>query len=213
MKTDQLVLALAGDLAPVNPRRVSQRFFGLLAAAAALSFLAMLVALGPRADWRGAMQLPMFWMKLAFPASIAVAALVVLRRLCYPGLRPGRAWVALLVPVAIVWAMALVRLVQAPAGDRMPMVMGAAGWLCPVAITVLSVPAFVLALRAARGLAPTRLRLAGAAAGLFAGSAAAFAYALACPEMQAPYLAVWYVLGMLVPAAVGAVAGERVLRW
>ena len=52
-----------------------------------------------------------------------------------------------------------------------------------------------------------------AAAARFAGAAAAFAYAFHCPEMQAPFLAVWYVLGMLIPAAVGAALGQRMLRW
>jgi hypothetical protein len=33
------------------------------------------------------------------------------------------------------------------------------------------------------------------------------------PELQAPFLAVWYVLGMAVPVAVGALLGPRVLRW
>ena len=47
---------------------------------------------------------------------------------------------------------------------------------------------------------------AGAAAGWLAGGVGAAAYALHCPEMDAPFLAVWYVLGMCVPTALGAVA-------
>jgi len=31
--------------------------------------------------------------------------------------------------------------------------------------------------------------------------------------MQAPFVAVWYVLGMLVPGMAGAIAGPRLLRW
>jgi hypothetical protein len=31
--------------------------------------------------------------------------------------------------------------------------------------------------------------------------------------MEAPFLAVWYVLGMLIPAGAGALLGRRVLRW
>jgi hypothetical protein len=38
-------------------------------------------------------------------------------------------------------------------------------------------------------------------------------YALHCNEMQAPFLAVWYLLGMLLPAAMGAAIGPRWLRW
>ena len=32
-------------------------------------------------------------------------------------------------------------------------------------------------------------------------------------RLDAPFLAVWYVLGMLVPTALGALVGPRVLRW
>ncbi|MGB0128517.1 MAG: NrsF family protein, partial [Rhodocyclaceae bacterium] len=74
-------------------------------------------------------------------------------------------------------------------------------------------PAFAAALWAMKDLAPTRLRWAGAAAGLLAGTLGAAAYSLHCPELAAPFLALWYVLGMLIPAGVGALVGPRVLGW
>jgi len=66
---------------------------------------------------------------------------------------------------------------------------------------------------AIRGLAPTRLRLAGAAAGLLSGAVGALVYCLHCPELEAPFLGFWYLLGMLIPTAVGALLGPRLLRW
>lgn len=157
--------------------------------------------------------LPMFWLKLVFPASVAVAALVTLRRLGYPGMRLGRAPAAVAAPVAAMWVLAGFVLLAAAAGERLNLVLGDTWMECPVSIALLSVPATGLTLWAVHGLAPTRLSLAGATAGLFAGAAAAFAYALHCPEMQAPFLAVWYLLGMLIPAAAGAYLGPRLLRW
>ncbi|TWO71755.1 DUF1109 domain-containing protein [Caenimonas sedimenti] len=213
MKTDQLALALANDLAPVDPRGVRRRFGLTLGAAVLLPLLAVLLLLGPRADWRGALQLPMFWMKLGFPAVVAAAALVVLHRLAYPGLRPGRAWGAVVLPFILAWALGLAVLARAPEESRLGLLMGSAGWLCPVLIALLAIPAMWCALRALRGLAPTRLTAAGAVAGLFAGGAAACAYALACTEMQVPYLAFWYAVGMLVPSMVGAGLGRWLLRW
>jgi hypothetical protein len=62
-------------------------------------------------------------------------------------------------------------------------------------------------------MAPTRLRIAGAAAGFAAGAAGALVYTLHCPEMAAPFLGIWYVLGMLIPTAVGAALGPSLLRW
>jgi hypothetical protein len=63
------------------------------------------------------------------------------------------------------------------------------------------------------GLAPTRLALAGAAAGLLSGAGGALIYALYCTEMAAPFISIWYLLGMMIPAAVGAMLGRQLLRW
>ena len=41
----------------------------------------------------------------------------------------------------------------------------------------------------------------------------AFAYTLHCPELAPAFVAVWYVLGMLIPAAAGALLAPRLLRW
>jgi len=66
---------------------------------------------------------------------------------------------------------------------------------------------------AMRGLAPTRPPLAGTAAGLLAGTVGALVYCLHCPEMGAPFIASWYLLGMLMPALLGAFLGRFLLRW
>jgi hypothetical protein len=66
---------------------------------------------------------------------------------------------------------------------------------------------------ALRQLAPTRLTLAGALAGLFAGGAGAFVYAFHCPETAAPFVALWYSAGILLTAGLGALLGPRLLRW
>jgi hypothetical protein len=213
MRTDDLIAALAADLSPIDPTRADRRFFVKLAGGAVLALIAMLLLMGPRPDLGAAAALPMFWIKLIFPASLALAALVVLRRLCYPGMRLGRAPAAAALPVTAVWIFAGLVLLTAPAGERLPLVLGDSWIECPFSIALLSVPALALALWAARELAPTRLALAGAAAGLLAGAVAAFVYALHCTEMQAPFLAVWYVLGMLIPAGIGALLGRRLLRW
>ena len=80
-------------------------------------------------------------------------------------------------------------------------------------VSILALPGFVGALWALRGLAPTRLRLAGATARLCAGALGAFVYAFHCPELAAPFIGTWYVLGMAIPTAVGALLGPLALRW
>ena len=84
---------------------------------------------------------------------------------------------------------------------------------CPLLVALLSAPVFVASFWAMRGLAPTRLGLAGAAAGLLSGAIGALVYCLHCPEMAAPFLGLWYLIGMLIPTALGALIGPRLLRW
>lgn len=213
MRTNELIAVLATDASPIDQARVELRFYVKLAGGLVLAVAAMLLLIGPRPDLADASALPMFWLKLLFPASLAIAALVGLRRLSHPGMRLRHVPAAAALPLTVVWMLAGLALLAAPAGERLPLVFGETWLECPATIAWLSVPALWLAFRATRELAPTRLALTGTAAGLFAGAVAAFAYAIHCPETQAPFLAVWYVLGMLVPTGAGALLGRRLLHW
>ncbi len=213
MKTDDLIAVLAANAAPIRAREADRRFLGMLAAAALLMVAIAFVLLGPRRDLAAASALPMFWLKLAFPASLAVAALFGLRRLGYPGARIGRLPMFVVILLALMWLMSAGDLLMVPAGQRAAMLFGSSWIFCLGAISLLSLPAVWLALLALRGLAPTRPALSGAAAGLFAGAGAAFAYAFHCTEMQLPFVGVWYAAGMLVPAALGSLLGKRYLQW
>lgn len=218
MKTDELIGLLSAAGAGVDTesrQRAAHHAFSVrLVAGFLVSLVAMLVVLGPRPDWREIIDLPMFWVKLAFPAGIAVAACWTLRRLAHPGMPVGMiAALAMVVPVAAVWSLASITLFAAEPGSRIPLVMGTAWWQCVLSIVLLAAPTFLLACWALRVLAPTRLSLTGAVAGAFAGSVGALTYAVHCTEMAAPFLAVWYVLGMLLPAGIGALLGRRLLRW
>jgi hypothetical protein len=213
MKTDELIAALAQDAAPVAPGRAERRFLVWLAFGPLCALALMLLVLHPRADIGVAVTWPMFWFKVLWPAVVAAVACALLLRLGHPGLRMGRRPLAAFAPLALVTVVGLLALAQAAPAERLPLLLGATWFECPELIAMLSIPAFVLAFAALRGLAPTRLRLAGAVAGLFAGAAGAFGYAFHCPELQLPFLGVWYVLGMLVPVAFGAWLGPRLLRW
>jgi hypothetical protein len=213
MRTDDLVTMLATGAGTVQPNQAARRYasavvWGFLGAA-----LLMALLLGPRPDLANAVLLPMFWIKLAFVACLAAASLFAALRLSRPGAR--LAWVpgALAAPVLAMWLLAAIVLARADTAQRAVLFFGDTWDVCPFLITMLSVPAFVAAMWAMKGLAPTRLRLAGAAAGLLAGAQGALVYCLHCPEMGPPFIAFWYLLGMLIPAALGALFGPRLLRW
>lgn len=213
MKTDDLVAMLAAGPVAV-PRQAASRRLGLaLAIGAPLSLAILLVEYGPRRDLLQALFWPMFWVKLLFPLAIAGAAFVMAQRLARPGVPVRRAWIGAVLPVLVVWALAVVAWFDTPMEGRMPSLMGQSWRICAMSIAVMALPVFAGAMAALRSLAPTRPALAGAAAGALAGGVGAAVYALHCMELTAPFLAVWYVSGIAVPVLVGALLGPRLLRW
>lgn len=213
MKTDDLVAMLARHAEPVARTNRIGRFALVMLAAGVASFVLMLVTLGVRPDLADAARDAMFWVKLGFAAALAGAAVAAVWRLAIPGRGLAAVPMAIAAPVAAMALLAIAAFAGAQSGARLDLLFGATWKSCPFNITLLAIPGVALLLWLTRGSAPTRPALAGAACGLTAGAVAAFVYALHCPEMAAPFVAVWYLLGMLIPAAVGAVLGGRVLRW
>jgi len=213
MKTDDLITMLATGAAPV-PRRVPTRRL-LLAVAFGLPLAIAIVGTqyGFRRDLIEAMFWPMLWLKFLFPLCMAWAGFVVVQRLARPGARVGPAWWALAAPVLVVWAMAAVALLRAPQDDWPQMLFGQTWRTCVFSIAFISLPTFIAALVALKGLAPTRPGVAGAAAGAMAAGVGAAIYALHCPELAAPFLAIWYVGGIALMAGAGALIGRALLRW
>lgn len=213
MKTIELIALLAAGPVAVEPDAVSRRYVAALGWGTLGATLLMAIVLGVRPDIAEASRLPMFWVKLALPAALAAGALHAARRLSTPGRRLGRVPGALAAPALAIWALAALVLARAAPEDRAALIFGSTWELCPAYIALLSLPVLAAALWAMKGLAPTRLALAGAASGLLAGAIAALVYALHCPEMEAPFLATWYLIGILLPTVSGALIGPFVLRW
>jgi hypothetical protein len=213
MKTDDLITMLATGATPVEWSAPVRRFAGPLGWGLFGATLLMALTLGVRADIAEAMQLPIFWIKLVVPAAAALASLRLATRLACPGVGPGRAPVVLSALLLLTWISAAVALLAAAPDKRPELIFGQTWKTCPFSIALLSVPLLIAAFRAMKDLAPTRLRLAGGSAGLLAGAASATIYALHCPEMAAPFLGIWYVLGLFFSTAVGAALGPWLLRW
>ena len=93
------------------------------------------------------------------------------------------------------------------------LVLGHSSRVCAFLVTLTALPTLAATFWALRQLAPTRLTLSGALAGLFAGAAGAFVYSFHCTEGAAPFIAIWYTLGIVLTTALGALLGPRLLRW
>jgi hypothetical protein len=91
--------------------------------------------------------------------------------------------------------------------------MGGSAMVCPWMIAACATPVFVCLVWALRGLAPTRPRLAGAAAGLASAGVGGAIYALHCAESGGAFVLLWYSAGILLTAMAGALLGPPLLRW
>lgn len=211
MRTDRLVDMLARHAGPAPLHAVERRITMAVALGATASAAGAITALGLNsglADMGAALAI-----KLAYVVALMLSAAWLADRLSRPGTPWCRAvWnvaavlLTMTVLAVIVWA-------QAADAERLSLLLGRTLAFCPWRIAALSLPALATALWALRGLAPTRLRMAGFAAGLLAGSLGALGYALHCPELSPLFVLVWYTAGILIPAGLGALLGPSLLRW
>jgi len=213
MRTDDLIEQLAGSVTPAPRHAAVKRLCTGLACGGMVAVAALVAWLGVRPDIVEASATATFWMKWVFTLSIAWAAYVMVRRLGRPDGDIGRAWWGLAAPVAVVGMMAVVELLRAPPAARAGILFGHTALQCAAAIVGLAGPVLAGLLWAFGRLAPTRLRLAGAAAGLLAGAVGATVYALTCPEQTAAFMVTWYDAGILASGLIGALLGPRLLRW
>lgn len=213
MKTDELIALLAEGGGRVEPARAPRRLAGALLGGLLAAGALMQVLYGVRPTLLQDAALGMFWVKFAFVLATALAGLGLALRLSHPGAALGRLPLALAAPAALIWLLAAAVLSGAAPEERVPLLLGQTWDACPFRIALLSVPVFASLLWGMRAYAPTRLRLSGAVAGLCAGAFGALAYALHCPELAAPFLGIWYVAGMLIPAIAGTLLGPLLLRW
>ena len=211
--TESLIDALTADVAPVRPRAVEGRLLAGLSFGAVVTALAVLSWLGLRPDLAHAVYGSTIWMKWGYTLSIAALATFGTVRLARPEARSiGWFWLVA-VPVALLAMIAVAQLASTPPAEWRGLWMGDSWRQCSMRVAALAVPVLGALFWAFRRLAPTRLRLTGAMAGLAAGGIAATLYGFACPETSALFVLTWYSLGMLIAMAFGALIGPRVLRW
>jgi len=213
MTTDDLIARLSADVPKVRRAATGWRLAIGLLFGALVAGIVVVATLGIRPDLHHAMRGFSFWMKGAYTLSLAAVALGMTAQLSRPdGGRLRRAWL-LAVPVVVLVGVGIVELMRAPPGAWPGMWLGRSSMACPWIVLALAMPIFAGLLWSFRRLAPTRLRAAGAAAGLSAGAFAATVYCLHCPEVSAIFVLTWYSLGILLAAAIGALLGPRLLRW
>lgn len=213
MNTEDLIQSLAADVPAVPRRALGRRIVLGTTAGTAVSLLLVATLLGIRPDLGPAMHGFSFWMKALYTASLGIGAIALTASLARPdGAGPRWAWL-LVVPVLLLAGIGIAELAETAPVDWLAMWLGNSWRSCPWLLLLLSIPIFLGLLWSLRRLAPTRLRTAGAAAGLAAGAWSATLYCLHCPEVSAIFVLTWYSLGIGLAAAIGALLGPRLLRW
>ena len=212
MRTDDLIARLSEGLQPVRKAAVGRTLAVGLIGGIIGSALLMVATMGIRPDLLVAMADGAFWMKFTYTIVIAALGLWIVERLGRPGTEVKRPLALLVLPVVAILVLMAIQLAPANA-DRHALIMGHSAKVCALLIALLAIPLFGGIFLALRQLAPTRLAQAGAAAGLLAGGAAATIYAFHCGESAAPFVAIWYSLGMLACALLGWALGPMLLRW
>lgn len=213
MSTQQLIERLSSDVPRVSRFALARRLGVGMVAGCFVTLLLVITVLGIRPDLSVALRGFSFWMKFGYTVMLGVGATYYVTRLARPLSGSLRGLWALAVPVLLLVGIGVIELAGHPADQWRAMWLGQSWRVCPWLVLTLAAPVFIGLLWAFRKLAATRLRAAGATAGLAAGSWAATLYGVHCPEASALFVLTWYTVGMLLAAGVGAVVGPRVLRW
>jgi hypothetical protein len=211
--TRHLIDVLAEDLRPAAPIAIGRRLSAAVAGGAIISALIFGLTLGNRHLPLTAGMILALGIKLGFALSILVLALWTATRLSRPdiGGRAHLAWMA--TPPFVIGSLAFGQMLETPAGSLVEAVMGASALACPGWIVLGALAPMIGLLRVVRDQAPTRPCLTGAVIGAGSGAAGAAVYATHCIETAIPFITIWYGLGILTAAGIGAAAGSRLLRW
>jgi hypothetical protein len=213
MKTRDLVARLARDISPVERNAVPKLLNRALMLGLAGSTVLLVALYGVRSDMPELILTTMFWVRLVFPLAIIAAAMKLAERLGRPGAPLKFAWFAVALPIVTMLLAAGSILMATPPGYRLQLMLGTTWRTTTASVVMLSFPSLTAMMHAMKQLAPTRLALAGAGAGLLAGAQGLLVYSLYCSEMAVPFWGVWYVLAIAITTAIGAAIAPHCLRW
>jgi hypothetical protein len=212
MRTGELIADLSGRLEPVRHGALTRSLALAVLLGTIGSAILMLSVLGLRHDYARAIVSFGMWTKLGYTFAIAVFGFWLVERAGRPGANLEQPARLLLLPVLAIVLLAAAQLL-APGADMPHLILGHSSRVCAFLVTFTALPTLAATFWALRRMAPTRLRLAGLGAGLFAGAVGAFVYSFHCTEGSAPFIGIWYSLGILSTAGIGACLGRSLLRW
>jgi hypothetical protein len=212
MDTNELIKVLAAD-AGHRTAPLSSVWWGAGGLAVALAAAMFFATLGPRPDISAAAETPRFLLKFLITIVLAASAFGLLRALSRPGEAWRRSLPYLAAGPALLALAVVVELFLLSPDLWQARAIGVNSANCLTFVTVIGVGPLAIFLLALRHGAPTRPGLAGAVAGLLAGSIAATFYAAHCTDDSPLFVVIWYSIAILGLAAVGAIVARNLARW
>ncbi len=212
MDTNELIETLAADLRRAAPS-LDSAWRGAIVLAVAVAAAVFFATLGPRPDFAAAAETPRFLFKFMVTIALAVSAFGLARALSRPGedWRKRLPWLAA-APALIAVAVVLELLVLPPDLWAARLI-STNSMVCLTYVPLIGIGPLAVFILALRHGAPTRPARAGALAGLLAGGIAATFYAAQCTDDSPLFVATWYTIAIAGLALIGAVFGNRFVRW
>jgi len=212
MKTEDLIKAISADTdAPCTP--ISRVLLMAGVGGAAVAAIVFLVLIPLRPDFAAALPTGRFLYKWLLTLTLVVTSMAVVVQLARPQSVPTSRLLLLIVAPLVLIAGIAVELLTVPADYWMPTMRGRNAIGCLLLIPLLSAMPLAALFLALQEGAPARPALAGGVAGLAAAGIGATLYATHCMDDSPLFMAAWYVLGIGLVAAIGAILGPRLLRW
>jgi hypothetical protein len=210
MATPDLIQHLVSDLSPRSGAPIATRL-GIITAATSLFCLALILMLFSKSAYF--LQGPTLVIGVTAAGGVTLAAVAFwgMVRLSYPESRPELAW--LIAPGAILLFGLVFEIAQMPRGIWQQRLIGDNPLGCFFSVLLLSLPILFAAVWGLRQGAPSRPQMSGAMAGLLAGGITVALYTIHCPEDSLLYIIAWHVPAVALLAGLGALLGNRYLRW
>lgn len=211
MRTDHLIEALAADSgAPMAHARYALWSAWLVGGVGA--GLLLFGTIGARTDLAAALTTWRFDLKLFLVVAAVAAAVVDCKSCLRPDVDRTIHWPTYAV-AALLLSSVVFELAVTPRSQWGTKLVGTNNLFCLVAVPALAIAPFIAIFWAVKRGAPASPSFAGAAAGRLAATTAAAFYALHCFDDSPLFVATWYSIAIVAMSSVGAVLGQRALRW
>lgn len=211
MKTDDLIKLLAED-APVRIR-FSRLMAISLVVSVLLSGAILLSTVGIRPHMASAFETTRVLFKIGFALVLAITTCSVVLKIGRPGVSMRASALALFLPLVLIVCAVGIELDAVPSSAWRASLVGNNSGFCLMFIPVLSLAPLAGFMLALKNGAPEHPALAGATAGLAAGSIAAALYVWHCSDDSPLFVATWYTIAIAIVTTLGGLIGRRYLRW